>query len=134
MSTLGNALALANDTAKILDRYRLHPDFLGFELTHVNQIGSTGDSPLHIACRRGTEEEILDLLACGADINMRGDIGNTPLHFAAMAGRQKIVQLLLQKGSRVTSRNDFDETALQVARQGGKRDVVDFLTRYPAQL
>ncbi len=75
------------------------PEFVCRELSHVNQRGNMGNTPLHVACSRGIPEEVEALLAGGADVNARGERNDTPLHDAAGAGHLTIVNMLLQKGA-----------------------------------
>jgi ankyrin repeat protein len=112
---------------EVLSKYARHPDFLGLELVDPNQRGAVDDAPLHIASRRGTPEDVRDLLALGARVNMPGDLGNTPLHFAALAGRADIVRTLLANGANPKMKNELGETPLQVAIQGAKAEVIALL-------
>ena len=120
-------MSLNHDLKDILKKYANHPDFLGIDLVDPNQKGAIDDAPLHIAVRRGSEEDVLELLNHGADINMKGDLGNTPLHFAAMVGRAKIVKLLLKKGANPKLLNEFSETPLKVSQLGDKKEVEEIL-------
>ncbi len=113
----------------VLAQYSQHPDFIGVDLVDVNQQGAVDDAPLHIAVRKGSVEDVLDLLNLGAKINMLGDLGNTPLHYAALVGRPEMAQLLVLKGANPAMLNEFNETPLLVAQQGGKTDVVSILKR-----
>ena len=114
---------------EVLLKYSNHPDFIGVELLHVNQSGATDDCPLHIAARRGSLQDVLELIALGANVNLAGDLGNTPLHFAAMAGHINIVEALLVKGASQHARNEFDQTPAKVAQLGGRDEVFQFLNR-----
>ncbi|XP_077413203.1 oxysterol-binding protein-related protein 1-like isoform X2 [Vanacampus margaritifer] len=58
--------------------------------------GSSGWTPLHLACYHGNREVVDELLKAGADVNMQDENGNTPLHKAASTGRKEIVLLLLR--------------------------------------
>jgi uncharacterized protein len=116
-----------NNLQKILHQYAEHPDFIGIDLIDINQRGAVDDCPLHIAVRNRSEDEVLELIACGANVNMLGDLGNTPLHFAALFGRELIVKILLDKGANPELTNEFGETALKVAQQGKNMDVIALL-------
>lgn len=113
--------------SEILVKYANHPDFIGINLAEPNQRGAVDDAPLHIAVRRGTLDDISELLEVGANINLPGDMGNTPLHYAAMAGRNEVISFLLTRGANPKLENEFSETPLKVAQQGGKKDVVHLL-------
>ncbi|WP_374334403.1 ankyrin repeat domain-containing protein [Leeia sp.] len=113
----------------ILEQYQNHPDFLGIELTHVNQKGAVDDTPLHIASRCGSEQDVLDLLDLGADIHSVGDLGYTSLHFATLANRSPIVALLLRKGANPSIPNEFGDTAKDTAERHGYTDIARMLKR-----
>ena len=110
-------------------KYSGHPEFLGIEIVDVNQPGAVGDTLLHIAARTGQLNDVIDLLACGADANRAGDMGFTPLHQAAMKGRVEVMKLLLKAGARREIKNEWDQTAVDVAEIGGHSDVVALLRR-----
>lgn len=104
----------------IFERYRTHPDFLGIDLTGVNQPGAVDDTIFHMAARNGSLEDIRALLAAGAQVNLVGDLGHTALHYAAMFGRTEIVRELLRNGADASKKNEFGETAADVAKSVGK--------------
>src|SRR5215469_13205715 len=92
------------------------PDFLDVPITDVNQIGSVGDRPIHVACIRGALDDVLALVEAGADVNAAGDLGYTPLHHASSDGHYKIVEVLLSHGADVTAKNEFGQTPMDLAR------------------
>ncbi|KAB7499268.1 Protein fem-1-like protein C [Armadillidium nasatum] len=92
----------------------------------LSPTGTSGVSPLHLACSRDTESSVgrfaicmfpnLDvvslLLECGADPNARDIVGNTPLHTLAnnKQCRRDIAQCLLDGGSHLDSLNRDKQT------------------------
>jgi ankyrin repeat protein len=92
------------------------PDFHDLPITDVNQVGSNGDRPIHIACFRGNLEHVIALVEAGADVNAAGDLGYTPLHEAADKGFLEIVKVLLSHGADVDAKNEFGETPIDLAR------------------
>nr|XP_043896034.1 oxysterol-binding protein-related protein 1-like isoform X2 [Solea senegalensis] len=58
--------------------------------------GSSGWTPLHMACYFGHRDVVEELLKAGADVNVQNSMGDTPLHKAAYTGRKEIVLLLLR--------------------------------------
>jgi len=95
--------------AAIIEKYRSHPEFLGIEISDVNQPGAVDDTLLHLAARTGATEDVETLVACGANINAAGDLGNTPLHQAALTGQKDSVRTLLKLGASAKEKNEFGQ-------------------------
>lgn len=57
-----------------------------------------GDTPLHIAVRKGYMSPARILVNYGADINAQGSHDATPLHLALGYGHQPLADFLLSKG------------------------------------
>ena len=104
--------------AQVLKKYTEDnlPDFSEVPITDVNQVGSNGDRPIHIACFRGNLEDVIALVEAGADVNAAGDLGFTPLHEATSKGFLEIVKVLLSHGADVDAKNEFGETPIDLAR------------------
>ena len=117
----------------VLKKYESHPDFLGIEISDVNQRGAVDDAPLHIAVRRGHIDDIELMLANGAHVNQLGDMGNTPLHFAALVGNLDVARRLLLSGADLSLKNEFQQTPLDVAVSGGHAHVADLLRKRSAR-
>ncbi len=116
----------------VLHRYATHPDFLGLDITDVNQPGTVGDTLLHLAARIGVVEDIEVLVSAGAHINALEDLGYTPLHVAVLGGNLSSVLKMLELGADPSLKNEFGETAEMVARQLGHREITDvFVLRRP---
>jgi len=111
----------------VIKKYRHYPNFLGIDISDVNQRGSIDDTMLHIAAWKGELADMEILIGAGANTNARGDLGNTPLHNAAMKGQLEGVKLLLQHGANPNLTNEFGQTPLVVAELGKKTEVVKFL-------
>ena len=97
----------------VLKRYRDEqlPEFSEIPLEDVNQVGNFGNSPLHIACVRGSLPEVQALLEAGADVNAAGELSNTPLHEAAGQGHIEVVRLLLAAGASPLEPKRYDDVA-----------------------
>ena len=91
--------------------------------------GSTGVTPLHIACDSGNEETVRYLVNFGnLDINAIDAFGLTPLMCAAKKGHTAIVKFLVsQKECSVDKASASGLTALYHATNGGHNDVVKVL-------
>lgn len=115
--------------ADVLRRYKDEelPAFAEIALEDVNQVGSFGDRPLHVASVRGNMDEIGALVAAGADVNAPGDLANTPLHDAVGQEHLQVVRFLLEHGASPNVKNEFGRTPLDIAREKGRSDIADLL-------
>lgn len=93
------------------------PEFVGIELSDVNQRGAFGNRPLNLAATRGALTEVQALLDGGAEIDAQGEHGSTPLHDAVGQGHVEIVRVLLARGARRDLKNDSGMTARDRAVQ-----------------
>ena len=107
-----------------------HPEYMGDEITDPNQPGVLGDTPLHLAARFGTAEEITALTKWGANLNSVGDLGHTPLHHAVIMGRGDAVNTLLSLGARTDIRNEDGRTALDCALVSGNEAIIERLKHH----
>ena len=74
--------------------------------------------------------QVRQLIASGADVNVRNKFGNTPLWMASLGGDAKdteVVKLLLASKANVDVRDKFGATPLHVASQFGNTEVVKLL-------
>lgn len=115
--------------AQVLKKYTEDdlPMFLGHSIDDVNQLAADGDRPIHVACVRGSSEDVLALIEGGADINAAGDLGFTPLHHAASRGLVEIAKALLTSGADVTARNEFGQMPIDLARLESRSEIVEIL-------
>jgi ankyrin repeat protein len=115
--------------AEVLRRYKDEelPAFLEIPLEDVNEVGHSGDRPLHVASVRGNMDEVAALISAGADVNAPGDLGNTPLHEAVGQGHAEVVKLLLNNGASSSVKNEFGDTPLDIAKLYERDDIVKLL-------
>ena len=115
--------------AEVLVRYNDggYPDFCD-PLTDVNQVGTFGNRPLHLASWQGNVEEIRALVEGGAEVNVVGDMGATPLHDAAQAGHPKAVKFLLECGAKPEAKDEFGRTPFDWADLNGHLEVGKLLS------
>jgi tetratricopeptide (TPR) repeat protein len=97
----------------------------------VRRTGSSGETPLHLAAGRNSEEFVSLLLAAGADPRARDEAGQMPLHKAISwsdtesAGR--VLRLLLDAGAEPGVADREGQTPLSLAVQTGNRTQVGIL-------
>jgi ankyrin repeat protein len=63
----------------------------------LNQIDSSGKTPLHYAAELGNHAATKRLVRCGASVQISDNIGMTAVQVAAMAGFADVLNLLLQE-------------------------------------
>jgi ankyrin repeat protein len=115
--------------AQVLQKYTddTLPEFLDRPVEDVNQVGITGDRPIHVACIRGDLDDLIALIEGGADVSAAGDLGYTPLHIAASRGHLNIVKVLLKNHADVTARNEFGQTPIELAKIRFNEEVAEIL-------
>lgn len=120
------------DAHDVLRRYadEALPDFFEIALTDVNQRGHSGDTPLCVACIRGSLEEVEALLQGGADKDMTGEMGFSPLHYAASQVDIAIVRRLLEAGANPETENLFGDTARDTAVLVGHIEIAELLDQW----
>jgi uncharacterized protein len=116
-------------TAEVLRSYEEDSaNFQGVSLSDVNQRGIFGDYPIHVAAIRGALDDMVALIAGGADVNALGEDGNTALHWAARNGNMDMAKLLLEHGAQTDIREDlFDKTPRELAKLNGHEAIVKLL-------
>ncbi|XP_066406262.1 85/88 kDa calcium-independent phospholipase A2 isoform X3 [Molothrus aeneus] len=100
-------------------------------LSCVNSTDSEdGCTPLHLACRKGDVECLLELLECHARVDITDKSGETVFHYAVRGNNPQIIELL---GRPLTTGLDHLNheglTALHLACQMGKEDMVRSLLK-----
>ncbi|KAL7790500.1 ankyrin repeat-containing domain protein [Trichoderma afarasin] len=81
----------------------------------IDQQGNDGETPLHVACRKGTIETVRFLVDRGADVNAEGGRFGTPI-LAAAARRYDaipILTFLMDKGANINHHGGEWGSALQ---------------------
>ncbi|MHB8624412.1 MAG: ankyrin repeat domain-containing protein [Sulfuricaulis sp.] len=108
-------------------------EFLGIELTDVNQRGIFGDTPLHVTAVWGDAQAAKVLIEAGADVGAKGERQDTPLHHAVAQGHPEVVKLLVENGARTDVRNADGETPLDFAISHRNNEIVEILNRGRSQ-
>lgn len=115
---------------EVLARYAEEdlPEFVEMQLTSVEQVGRFGNRPLHVACVRGLMEEVVALVAAGANVNAPGENGNRPLHEAVGQASEPVVRYLLQHGAEPLQKNDDGQSPIDIARMMGRNELATLLS------
>ncbi|XP_029809371.1 85/88 kDa calcium-independent phospholipase A2 isoform X5 [Suricata suricatta] len=88
-----------------------------------------GCTPLHLACRKGDGEILVELVQyCHAQLDVTDDKGETAFHYAVQGDNSQVLQLLGKNASAGLNRlNDQGQTPLHLACQMGKQEMVRVL-------
>ncbi|TGO54999.1 hypothetical protein BCON_0098g00210 [Botryotinia convoluta] len=96
---------------------------------NVNQKDRNGISPLHLASRFGTKENVSYLLEAGADCSLQDNNADRPFHFCSKFGNLETLKFLYERGSQsyIDEANSECATPLHLASEFGHRNVVKWL-------
>jgi hypothetical protein len=98
----------------------------------INKQDILGRSPLHIACMKGWDAAVTDLIDAGANADATTLFGSLPLHFAAMSGTIHICQTLLNSKSMGKSTPDCQGyTPYNYAMERNNTEIVKLLSTQP---
>ncbi|XP_036747192.2 85/88 kDa calcium-independent phospholipase A2 isoform X2 [Manis pentadactyla] len=88
-----------------------------------------GCTPLHLACRKGDWEILLELVQyCHAQMDVTDNNGETAFHYAVQGDNSQVLQLLGKNASSGLNQvNDQGQTPLHLACQMGKQEMVRVL-------
>jgi len=99
--------------------------------TDVNQPDPQGETPLHVAARRGRLIIARELLKSGADPNARNRAGETPLQVALTGGKTQLASVLFEEGAK----DDPQDLLFALVRAGvDDRDSLELLVRRGASV
>ena len=88
-----------------------------------------GESPLHVAARKGQHRVVSTLIARGdVNINLRDSYGNTTLHLAIYREHEQTTRLIIGcEKADVNAKNDDGDTPLRIAARTGQEWIVQML-------
>lgn len=95
-----------------------------------------GETPLHVAARKGHEEIVRLFVAADSDVNAKSGSSAdlTPLHLAVIHGHTDIVAVLVNAEADTEARGRYWETPLLLAALLGRQDSVDILLKAKADV
>ncbi|XP_036410309.1 ankyrin repeat domain-containing protein 12-like isoform X2 [Megalops cyprinoides] len=96
----------------------------------VNKRNERGETALHMAAIRGDAEQVKELIAAGADVNVKDFAGWTPLHEACNLGYYDVAKVLIAAGAEVNTQGLDDDTPLHDASSSGHKDIVKLLLQH----
>ncbi|XP_032692538.1 85/88 kDa calcium-independent phospholipase A2 isoform X2 [Lontra canadensis] len=94
-----------------------------------NRENEEGCTPLHLACRKGDGEILVELVQyCHAQMDVTDNNGETAFHYAVQGDNAQVLQLLGKTASSGLNRvNNEGQTPLHLACQMGKQEMVRVL-------
>jgi len=105
------------------------------KVTDINIIDQRGRTQLHRATVSDIYlEEVIELLAAGADVNAQDIFGYTPLHLASRNGALSIVKVLLQNNAHINAASERGDTPLHWAIFFEHTAIVEILIKAGADL
>ncbi|XP_041105107.1 transient receptor potential cation channel, subfamily N, member 1 isoform X2 [Polyodon spathula] len=88
----------------------------------------SGDSPLHVCCRRKDTDLAKLLVEYGASVDFQNEEGQTPLHVAAWEGDESMLKYFYQCKANPNIADKLDRSPLHIAAERGHTNVVEVLT------
>lgn len=98
----------------------------------LDEVGSSGRTPLMAAAFKGNMDVVRALIQSGANVSMQGRYGLTALHDAAFEGHSEIVDLLLKSGAIIDTCSEQNVTPLISAAAADEFDIVRLLLNHGA--
>ncbi|MEG4068866.1 ankyrin repeat domain-containing protein [Microcoleus sp. Pol11C2] len=100
----------------------------------VNARDKSGNTPLHLAVERGSQDIAELLIANGARVNVRNENGQTPLYRAIAIGHNEIAALLINNGTDVNNIDGSGTTPLHKAAHYGTVEILKLLIAKGAEI
>jgi len=100
----------------------------------INAIDQSGNTPLHLAVDRGSQDIAELLIANGARVNARNANGQTPLYRAIAIGHNEIAALLINNGTDVNNIDGSGTTPLHKAAHYGTVEILKLLIAKGAEI
>ena len=124
--TIGNvSLALNQSESK----YTISGDKGDKQPVQKMRLNKYGESPLHVAVKRGDLDKVRSLLLEGADVNSKDHAGWRPIHEAMREGDNalNIIRLLVEHNANINALSDSGSTALHDAAAYMSEEIIEYL-------
>jgi ankyrin repeat protein len=86
---------IANQSFAIPDEQSTMVKLLSLAGANINKPDNQGNTPLHLAAKRGNNHVVKSLYKLGASLNLRNKDGKTPLDIAKEHGKIETLNLLI---------------------------------------
>ena len=95
------------------------------------RLNKYGESPLHVAVKRGDLDKVKSLLLEGADVNSKDHAGWRPIHEAMREGDNalNIIRLLVEHNANINALSDSGSTALHDAAAYMSEEIIEYLIK-----
>jgi len=96
----------------------------------INQQNTSGDTPLHLAIRKGKDSMVKMILMSSAEINVPNKQGNTALHEAVLRGDLEILEMITtQKELNPVAVNQKGQTPIALAEANSNGEIANYLRK-----
>ena len=100
---------------------------LQLETVNIDHTNKQGKTALTLACERGHEDIVQNLLSAGANVNIQDNKGWTALMLASANAHISIIHMLLQADANPHLKTSMGSNAVMIASYNGNYDVVELL-------
>ncbi|MEG4582512.1 ankyrin repeat domain-containing protein [Microcoleus sp. MON1_C5] len=130
----GANVAIRDDYRRTPLHYATTKEVAALLMLDVNARDKSGNTPLHLAVDRGSQDLAELLIANGARVNVRNENGQTPLYRAIAIGHNEIAALLINNGTDVNNIDGSGTTPLHKAAHYGTVKILKLLIAKGAEI
>ncbi|MEG4517237.1 MULTISPECIES: ankyrin repeat domain-containing protein [unclassified Microcoleus] len=130
----GANVAIRDSAKRTPLHYATTKEVAALLMLDINAIDQSGNTPLHLAVDRGSQDIAELLIANGARVNVRNENGQTPLYRAIAIGHNEIAALLINNGTDVNNIDGSGTTPLHKAAHYGNVEILKLLIAKGAEI
>ncbi|KAH9498484.1 hypothetical protein Btru_007628 [Bulinus truncatus] len=135
--------AMGKDARTVKDKDGMIPLFMAIEAGNVLVIkellsqnsqgqitcrrNDTGDTALHLACRKKDLEAVKLLVDAGINLDLKNKDGQTAVHVSTWEGDENVLRYLYSVGANFSVQDKLERMPLHIAAERGHTDLVEFL-------